>query len=210
MFAIYTPNGRSFSGPLEELYRVQQTQTSEKTRNFQETDEFSPVFTKSYNPKPKVINNYKESISKSNQKEIICHAYQVMTTPVYVVQSTDLLTSVINKFADLPFQEFPIVNSQQQLIGILTRQQVYEYIIKHGADSSSFKNRNINNLFVDHNTKVYTSEPITDIRRIASLQVNNHLHTIPILENSGKIVGIISRTDIIKAVVMDPPLSLWC
>ncbi|TMM42005.1 CBS domain-containing protein [Colwellia ponticola] len=210
MFAIYTPNGRTFSGPLEELYRVQKTMVSEKSRSFEEIDELSLINKKGYKPSNKALDAYNKVISKPDQKELICHAYQIMTSPVELITHSDVLTSVIEKFTRLPYQEFPIINSQQQLIGSLSRQQLYEYILKHGTTSKGDKTKNVQTLFLNEQSKVYTAEPVTDIRRIAALQVNNHLHTIPILEGNGKMVGIISRTDIIKAVSMDPPLSLWC
>jgi CBS-domain-containing membrane protein len=211
MFAIYTPNGRSFSGPLEELYHVQKSKNSEKATSFQELDEFSPLHKKEYTPQPKTIDTYNATIGKPDEKSLICHAYQIMTSPVEVISANDLLTEVLNKFTRLAYQEFPIVNSQQQLVGSLSRQQLYEYLLKHGATTSkSLKTKNVANLFLNEQSKIYTAEPVTDIRRIALLQINNRLHTTPILEPNGKLVGIISRTDIIKAITMDPPLSLWC
>ena len=208
MFAIYTPNGRIFSGPLEELYRVQKPKVSEKARSFEEFDEFSPILEKHYKPPTKAINAYKGLISKPDNKELICHAYQIMTSPVEVITDSDLLTTVIQKFRQFRYQDFPVINSQRQLIGILSRQQLYEYILKHGAVAN--KAKSVAELFINDQSKVYTAEPVTDIRRIASVQIKNKLHTIPILESDGQIVGIISRTDIIKAVIMDPPVSLWC
>ncbi|MBA6349147.1 MULTISPECIES: HPP family protein [unclassified Colwellia] len=211
MFAIYTPNGRSFSGPLEELYHVQKTQLTEQSRSFQELDELSPLLKKGYSPPPKAIDAYKDAISKTETKELICHAYQIMTYPVAVISASDTLTTVIKIFTERAYQEFPIVNSQQQLMGSLSRQQLYEYLLKHGTDvDKSAKSKSVADLFLNEHSKIYTAEPVTDIRRIAVLQVKNRLHIIPILENNGKVVGIISRTDIIKAVAIDPPLSLWC
>ena len=211
MFAIYTPNGRSFSGPLEELYRVQKTQVSEKSRSFKEIDEFSPLFKKIYTPSTKTVDAYNKTFNKPEQKELICHAYQVMTSPVEVIGANDLLPEVIKKFQQFPYQDFPIVNDQQQLIGNLSRQQLYEYMLKNGTVyNHGNKTKSAEELFLSEQSKIYTAEPVTDIRRIASLQVNNKLHTVPILESNGNIVGIISRTNIIKAVGMDPPLSLWC
>lgn len=211
MFAIYTPNGRTFSGALEELYRVQKPLDSEKPRSFKEVDEFSLLLKKSYTPSTKAIDAYNKTFSKPDNKELICHAYQVMTFPVEVIASSELLPAVIKKFHEFSYQEFPIVNSQQQLIGSLSRQQLYEYILKN---ESVYNNGNkikcVAELFLNEQSKIYTAEPVTDIRRIAALQVKYKLHTIPILESNGKIVGIISRTNIIKAVSMDPPLSLWC
>ena len=211
MFAIYTQNGRAFSGPLEELYRVQKTQVSEKMRSFEEIDEFSLILNKEYKPSNKALDAYKEVIRKPDIKELTCHAYQIMTSPVEVLAASELLPAVIEKFTKIPYQEFPIVDGEQQLIGSLSRQQLYEYLLQN---SSTYhvenKTKTVAELFLNEQSKIYTAEPVTDIRRIASLQVNNHLHTIPILEGNGKMVGIISRTDIIKAVMMDPPLSLWC
>jgi acetoin utilization protein AcuB len=211
MFAIYTPNGRSFSGPLEELYRVQKTHVLEKSRSFKEIDEFSPLFKKSYTPSTKAVDAYNKTFSKPEKKELICHAYQVMTSPVEVIAANDLLPAVIKKFQQFSYQDFPIVNAQQQLIGNLSRQQLYEYMLKNGAVyNHGNKTKSVEELFLNEQSKIYTAEPVTDIRRIASLQVNNKLHTVPILEGNGNIVGIISRTNIIEAIGMDPPLSLWC
>ncbi|MBA6233986.1 MULTISPECIES: CBS domain-containing protein [unclassified Colwellia] len=211
MFAIYTPNGRSFSGPLEELYHVQKSKSSEQTNIFQQLDEFSPLHKKGYSPSPKAIDAYNDTIGKPDEKALICHAYQIMTSPVEVISANDLLTEVINKFTRLAYQEFPIVNTQQQLVGSLSRQQLYEYLLKHGSTiGKNLKTKSVANLFLNEQSKIYTAEPVTEIRRIALLQINNRLHTTPILEPNGKVVGIISRTDIIKAITMDPPLSLWC
>jgi len=211
MFAIYTPNGRTFSGLLEDLYRVQKTDLSQQTRNYQEIDDFSNLNKGAYTPHNKAIAAYDKTINTPKQKELICHAFQVMTTNVEAISAGDSLEMVIEKFKLIPYQEFPIINNQQQLIGRLSRQQLYEYILKNGGVyKNGNKTKNVAQLFLDDQSKVYAAEPVTDIRRIAILQVKENLHTIPILENNGRMVGIISRTDIIKAITMDPPLSLWC
>jgi len=209
MFAIYTPNGRAFSGPLEELYRVQKMQSSEKNRGFEEIDEFSLILKKDHTPSKKALNAYQTVVNKPNKKELTCHAYQVMTSPVEVIAASDLLSDVIKKFAQVKYQEFPIVDNHHRPIGRLSRQKFYEYMLENGLTAKK-ENKNVAELFLNDESKIDTAEPVTDIRRIASLQINNNLTSIPILENNGQIVGIISRTDIIKAVIMDPPLSLWC
>ena len=35
------------------------------------------------------------------------------------------------------------------------------------------------------------------------------IHEAPVLADSGQLVGFVSRSDILRAVVIDPPLSLW-
>jgi CBS domain-containing protein len=56
---------------------------------------------------------------------------------------------------------------------------------------------------------VVAAEPVTDIRRIAKAMVEQGISGVPIVNESQELVGFISRTDILRSVVTDPPLSLW-
>jgi len=56
---------------------------------------------------------------------------------------------------------------------------------------------------------VVASVPVTDIRRIAAAMLEGGLSAVPIVNESEIIVGIVSRTDVLRAVMTDPPLSLW-
>jgi len=56
---------------------------------------------------------------------------------------------------------------------------------------------------------VVAAEPVTDIRRIATVMMEHGVDGVPIVNDSHELVGFISRTDILRSVVTDPPLSLW-
>lgn len=56
---------------------------------------------------------------------------------------------------------------------------------------------------------VISADPVTDIRRIAQALLDYHLSGVPIVEEDGKLVGFISRGDILRSVINDPPVSLW-
>jgi CBS domain-containing protein len=49
----------------------------------------------------------------------------------------------------------------------------------------------------------------TDIRRVARVLLDTGLPGLPVVEDAGKVVGFVSRSDILRAVVADPPLDLW-
>ena len=134
-----------------------------------------------------------------------------MSSPVEVLRGHDLFKVAIEKFTKLPFQEFPIINYKNELIGTLSRLQTYEFILKNkSTENEKNNNKTLAELFLTGESKAYSAQPVTDIRRMASLFIENELHTIPIIEDTGRIVGIISRADIIKAAIKDPALSLWC
>ena len=58
-------------------------------------------------------------------------------------------------------------------------------------------------------TPVVAAAPITDIRRIARVMLDRQVDGVPVVNDSGALLGFISRSDILKAVITDPPLSIW-
>jgi CBS domain-containing protein len=50
---------------------------------------------------------------------------------------------------------------------------------------------------------------VTDIRRIAAAMLAHRIDGVPVTGEQGRLVGYLSRSDILRAVVPDPPLSLW-
>ncbi|MEW6991861.1 HPP family protein [Colwelliaceae bacterium 6441] len=208
MFAIYTPNGRTFTGTLESLRGIEKSTLSSRIRGQQETDDTLAFGDKGYALPPKDIDAYKKAINQPNDREVIRHAFQVMSSPVHVLNCEDTINIAIQKFKQYPFHEFPLVDAQQHLVGTISRDGIYEHIIQHNLLQKG--EHKIKETFLDNSSKVYTAEPVTDIRRIAALLIEENLHTMPILESTGAILGVVTRTDIIKAVITEPPLSLWC
>jgi len=49
----------------------------------------------------------------------------------------------------------------------------------------------------------------TDIRRVARVLLDTGLPGLPVVQDNGQVIGFVSRTDILRAVVADPPLDLW-
>ena len=48
-----------------------------------------------------------------------------------------------------------------------------------------------------------------DIRHVARVLLDTHLPGLPVVSEAGRVEGFVSRTDILRAVVRDPPLDLW-
>lgn len=211
MFAIYTPNGRTFSGTLEELRKIDKVNQPIASRKHQFLDDLNHAPEKKYQITSKVINAYKKVIKKQDEVSPIHHAYQIMTSPVEVLRGDNSLAVAVEKFEEFSYQVLPIIDNSKQLIGMLSRQNVYEYILRNKSIyHEKNKHKTLTELFLNEHSQVYSTEPVTDIRRIALLFIENKIHSIPIVENAGRIVGIISRTDIVKATATEPPLSLWC
>jgi CBS domain-containing protein len=51
--------------------------------------------------------------------------------------------------------------------------------------------------------------PDTDIRQLAQVLLDTRLPGLPVVDGQGSLVGFVSRSDILRAMVSDPPLDLW-
>jgi len=213
MFSIYAPSGRVFSGPLEQLRRIEKTAATRFRKvSLEDEDEDNSLYyatDKSYGPSNNKLAQYKESLRSKGQREPVYHAYQIMTSSIHVLMSDWNLTKAVEQFKKHPYQALPIVNSRRQLIGVLSRQKLYEFLLSTDQKSISI-NKTIEQCFLTAESQIYSADPVTDIRRIATLLVEESLSVLPIVEDTGRLVGIVSRTDILRSVIADPPLSLWC
>ena len=58
-------------------------------------------------------------------------------------------------------------------------------------------------------TPVVAADPDADVRRIARVMLDYELPAVPIIDPAGQLSGIVSRGDVLRVVVNDPPLTLW-
>ncbi len=57
--------------------------------------------------------------------------------------------------------------------------------------------------------KILTTDPISDIRRVAKVMIDFNLNAIPVVNSGDVLVGMVSRHDIIKAVSTLPHMQIW-
>jgi CBS-domain-containing membrane protein len=215
MFYVFDSTGRTFKGTLETLRRVEKTTAIRSERTAVDSTDISdqldvdPHNSSDYLMSKKNAKQYSDMLVQQGNREVVYHAYQIMTQPAQCILTHWSLSKVAECFRSFPFQSFPIINDRQQLVGLLSRKYFYEFLlsknIPFGAGTST-----VEDCFVNANNSVHCADPVTDVRRIASLLVENRLDTVPVMEDSGRLLGVVSRTDILKCVLSDPPLSLWC
>ncbi|MGK0499618.1 MAG: CBS domain-containing protein [Oceanicoccus sp.] len=216
MFYIYTPTGRSFSGPLEKLRRTEKPAAAAAARSAQQDpiDEISnaaitKIKASAYQVSVKAITEYDQHLDRGNNREPIKHAFQIMTTDVQSLNASSSVQQALVVFQSVEYQVLPITDNSQVVVGDLSRKKLYEYLLEKRSDNSAL-NKPISEVFISNSSKVFSAAPVTDIRRIAAVLVEYNLDALPIVQESGQLVGIISRTDILKSATTDPPLSLWC
>jgi len=100
----------------------------------------------------------------------------------------------------------PVINARHRLVGILSVQDLLQFIMIDGEQVHYVRGKKVSDAM---SSGVITADPVSDIRRVASLMQGFKLHGVPIVDQHDALQGIVSRSDILRAVTNEPPLTMW-
>jgi CBS-domain-containing membrane protein len=100
----------------------------------------------------------------------------------------------------------PVLDDASQLVGMVGERQLLTAINMETGKIIEGLARRVGNVI---RTPVITANPVTDNRRIAAALLTHRIDGVPVTGEQGRLVGYLSRSNILRAVVADPPLSLW-
>jgi CBS-domain-containing membrane protein len=96
-------------------------------------------------------------------------------------------------------------------VGLLTRADLLkpEFLLAPDAQVVAWNSLMQQNVKTIMRTPVPSVAPESDIRLVAGVLLDTGLPGLPVVDEQGFVTGFISRSDILRAVVTDPPLDLW-
>ena len=107
----------------------------------------------------------------------------------------------------------PVLNAQGVVVGLLLRADLPPAALQAGATEpaaapahSSMAVYSVAQVMV---TPVPTVAEDTDLRQLTHVLLETGLPGLPVTDAAGTLNGFVSRTDILRAVVSQPPLDLW-
>ncbi|MDH5541323.1 MAG: CBS domain-containing protein, partial [Rhizobacter sp.] len=105
----------------------------------------------------------------------------------------------------------PAVDGSGRLVGLLLRADLLQrdMLPEPGQDMQAWRGllaRRVSDLMV---SPVPSPAADTDIRRVTQVLLETGLPGLPVVDDLGAVTGFISRSDILRAVVAEPPLELW-
>ena len=92
------------------------------------------------------------------------------------------------------------------VVGLISRANLLKAMNLEEGQPRDVLDRRVADLMT---SPVLSADPDTDIRRIAQVLLDYHLAAVPIVDAEGVLAGMVSRGDILRAAVAEPPLSLW-
>jgi len=148
-----------------------------------------------------------KKIANIHIEEEMLHAYQLMQSDVVTIYENDTISQCWLKMEEYDLKQIPLIGFDGKIKGLATLKNIMKAIVSNIQNSEFIYETPIASISI---RDVMTAEPVADIRRIASVMVQYHLNSIPIVDGKkDEVVGIISRADILKAISSHPHFQLW-
>jgi len=211
MFTVYGP-GLTNMIPLEQLFvrpavtktaaiAAQQAIKSKKGTHFSLSSAFD-------HHSGKGVQKY-QSAESLGEKSSSLKAMHIMTAPVVYLLSSATVSEVLTTLEVGGFRHVPVLSAEHQLVGMISDRDIVRCMCGSGSvcvHCSKDKQEMSVEMIMKGN--VLSASVDTDARHLARLFVEQRIGAVPITDK-GLLVGMITRSDILRAVMVHFDLNVW-
>ncbi|BDA78130.1 membrane protein [Leptospira kobayashii] len=131
----------------------------------------------------------------------ILFAHQVMTSPVESLFTDSNLYEARKYILEKRFRHIPILSPEGKLVGILSDRDVWKFI----SEDENALTKPLSSFMI---RKLLTGTIQTEIREAAKVMLEEKIGSLPIIDEDQTLIGILTRTDLIRAIVRFPGFTL--
>lgn len=202
MFILIDPNNVSkpldLSGVMKSFRPVKEAQETEAFhKHLEEAQDHDQVF-------HSALNSYRQASIKKVKK--IFYAEDIMSKDVTTISSEDTLQDALSLFEDKRYRHVPIIKDGR-VINLISDRDILKIQIKRSQSPDSA---------IDHSILEYVppkdllcAREKTAIRKISLLMLQKNIGCVPILNKEEQLIGMVTRSDILRAIVQFGPIDLW-
>jgi CBS domain-containing protein len=210
MFAVYNNGSVQFRSTSDNLYNLRKIDKSAESRHKPDDDLYQLLDNDTEKNKQKNYNNeslsaYKK-IANLDTATVIYHVKDVMTKECITINVNSTLFDAYELLKEKKISQLPIVTDTNKIVNIINKKAILNLLMEDFTNGRATLNKDFNNIILED---FITTDPISDIRRVAQVMIQNKTDAIPVVNKNDLLVGIISKTDIINAVSHIPDFQLW-
>jgi CBS-domain-containing membrane protein len=221
MFSVYGKAGRLFRGSMEDLRKVDAMSALARSRRIapigQDARDHTLPFSEPLHEPPVDVAHrsamaaYAQTTKPETHRHPLSRVEDIVTRTVVTIPDTATVGDAWAMLAERGLGQVPVVDSQEVLVGLLTRADLTRPDRLPGPTVHALVWRAL--LAQSVADVMWSPVPSvamdTDIRHVARVLLDTGLPGLPTVDDLGRVTGFVSRTDILRAVVADPPLDLW-
>ena len=124
---------------------------------------------------------------------------QIMTSDVICLREDATLQDARAALAGHPFHHLPIVRASGEIAGILSERD----ILRTAATAASTAVTEV------MSRDVLGTRPASPVRDVAAMMLDHVIGSLVVIDTEHRVAGIVTTTDILRAIVARAPLDLW-
>jgi CBS domain-containing protein len=154
---------------------------------------------------------YAQTTKNDAPRHPLTHVEAIMSRAVVTIAQASTVEQAWTELARHGIGQAPVVDANGVLVGLLSRGDLMRPDRLPAPDSHPLVWRALmlQSVVDVMATPVPSVATDTDIRRVARVLLDTGLPGLPVVDDGGHVIGFVSRSDILRAVVADPPLDLW-
>lgn len=142
---------------------------------------------------------------------------EIMVRDVVSIKPADNASSALSLLFKMQISGLPVIDAQGKLVGMFTEKDVISYILpsyiekvgrfiyEENPKSTRKKLLDLNNMQVSQlmRKEVVTTAEDVALCEVARIMLTQKARRLPVLDKAGKVVGMVARGDILKAMVKE-------
>ena len=227
MFMVYGTSGQLFKGSMEQLRQIGGVGALARARRIlpvahdgRDVTEESPAayaalaqhkVVEQDSPRMAPLVAYAQTQQGPQQRHPLSLVSDVMSRQPVTLPDSATVLQAWHLLTEKEIGQAPVVDANGQLVGLLTRADLLkpERLPSPESHALAWHALLLQNVKEIMWSPVPGVAPESDIRRVARVLLDTGLPGLPVVDGHGHVTGFVSRSDILRAVVTDPPLDLW-
>lgn len=213
MFVVFEPGGMRSpyvpgSVPQRNVPKISKSSATRQVKAGQE-DPLS-ISRKNVGPSSLQARMYEqvESLTQSTRAKIL--AREIMSSPVVTLPVTASLSQAWEVVHSKRYRHIPILGADDVVVGMLSDRDLFrgtmDSVLSGATESNKPSEGSIKSL-VSH--PVLVALPEAELCAIASVLLEERIGALPIVSEAGELVGMITRSDILRVLVAHPDFHQW-
>lgn len=149
---------------------------------------------------------YRTAVRGDSMRERVYQAREIMSAPVVSVDPGITAVEAWGRFDEHGFRNMPVLSREGALVGILSDRDLLKQLIITDGKVVDARDITVRDIMTGD---VIATGPTTDIRRVARAMLEQHLGLMPVIDEGGGLLGVVTRSDILHAIIRHPGFSLW-
>jgi acetoin utilization protein AcuB len=211
MFTVFEPGGMRSSyvpGSFRQRHVSKISQASAIGKVGQEDS--PPAFQKTTGASSFQARLYEqvESFTQSTRAKILARA--IMSSPVVTIPVTASLAQAWEIVHSKRFRHIPVLGADDSVVGILSDRDLFRGTMDSVLSGTTWSDKQvetpIRNLV---SYPVLVASPDAEIRAIARVLLEERIGALPIVSEAEGLVGMVTRSDILRVMVAHPDFDQW-